>query len=310
MTLISIIIPFYNEEENIPQLILGLNDYFFIEKEINAEIILVDDGSDDKSVEILKRQLVLGYNIKLIRLSQNFGSHAALRAGLLHTTGNFAMFLPADLQDPLFLVRKMYDKVKEGYEIVLAHRLSVSVSFYEKVFSKLYAFLMKKFVSKNFPDNGYDIAFFSRKVINILNQNIEANSSLMLQILTMGFPQGQIGYEKEARNAGKSKWTLSKKIKLLVDSFVAFSYTPIRLVTYVGILFFITGIGWTFYITLRKILVDDLVLGWAMLTSILLLGFGLTNISLGIIAEYLWRTLDASRKRPVFIIDEIVELNP
>ena len=125
----------------------------------------------------------------------------------------------------------------------------------------------------------------------------------------MGFSQGQIGYIKDVRHTGKSKWTFSKKIKLLLDSFLAFSYAPIRLVTYIGILFFITGFGWTFYVTLRKILADDLATGWPMLTSILLLGFGLTNISLGIIAEYLWRTFDASRNRPVFIIDEVIEIN-
>jgi polyisoprenyl-phosphate glycosyltransferase len=308
MTLISIIIPFYNEEENIPQLIKALNDYFFIENGLNAEVILVDDGSIDKSVDILKLQKIEGYSMKLVKLSQNYGSHAALRAGLLHSTGEFAMFLPADLQDPLILVRKLYDKIKEGYEIVLGQRKRVSVSIFDKLFSRIYASLIKKFVYRSFPDNGYDIAFFSRRIINILNQNIEGNSSLMLQILTLGFPKGQIGYDKDLRKAGKSKWTLSKKVKLLVDSFIAFSYAPIRLVTYIGLLFFLIGISWTFYIVVRKLLLDDLVSGWPMLTSVLLLGFGLTNISLGIIAEYLWRTLDASRKRPVFIVDEIIQL--
>ena len=116
-----------------------------------------------------------------------------------------------------------------------------------------------------------------------------------------------VDYMKK-RAAGKTKWTLSKKIKLVIDSFIAFSYAPIRFVTYAGILFFIIGIAWTVYITTRKIIFNDLASGWPMLTSILFLGFGLTNISLGIIAEYLWRTLDVSRHRPVFVIDEIIEL--
>jgi len=100
---------------------------------------------------------------------------------------------------------------------------------------------------------------------------------------------------------------LSKKIKLLIDSFVAFSFAPIRLVSIVGIAFFIAGILWTAYIIFRKIVFNDLESGWPALVSILMVGFGITNISLGIIAEYLWRTLDASRKRPVFVIDEIIE---
>ncbi|WP_202915868.1 hypothetical protein [Pontibacter pamirensis] len=106
---------------------------------------------------------------------------------------------------------------------------------------------------------------------------------------------------------GKLKWTLSKKIKLLIDSFVAFSFAPIRLVSFIGVVFFLLGILWTGYIVFRKVMFDDLASGWPALLSILMVGFGITNISLGIIAEYLRRTLDASRKRPVFVIDEIVE---
>jgi dolichol-phosphate mannosyltransferase len=145
--------------------------------------------------------------------------------------------------------------------------------------------------------------------VNAINNNIEANSSIFLQILNLGYRQDHVEYQKVSRKAGKSKWTLGKKIKLLIDSFVAFSFFPIRLVSMVGIFFFILGLGWTIFIIARKILFDDLASGWPALISILMIGFGITNISLGIIAEYLWRTLDASRKRPVFIIDEINEIN-
>ena len=129
-----------------------------------------------------------------------------------------------------------------------------------------------------------------------------------LQVLNLGFRQDFIEYQKVSRKAGKSKWTLAKKIKLLIDSFVAFSFAPIRMVSMVGIFFFFTGILWTLYIMFRKIFFNDLEPGWPALVSILMIGFGITNISLGIIAEYLWRTLDASRKRPVFIIDDIKEI--
>jgi dolichol-phosphate mannosyltransferase len=138
-----------------------------------------------------------------------------------------------------------------------------------------------------------------------VNKNVEANSSIFLQILGLGFRQESISYKKRERQTGVSKWTLSKKIKLFIDSFVAFSYAPIRFVTIVGIIFFIVGMIWTLYIVIRKIFFQDLAAGWPALMSILMIGFGITNISLGIIAEYLWRTLDASRKRQVYIIDEI-----
>lgn len=307
---VSIVIPFLNEEGNIPNLITALNEYFSTNTDISVEVILVDDGSTDNSINILKQQKNKGYFLRLISLSKNFGSHAAVRAGTLHANGNYTIFLPADLQDPLTLIHTCFNIVKEyNYEIVFAYRQETSNSLFETFFSKLYAYCMRKFVITDFPDKGFDIVFFSKKIKNELNKNIESNSSIQLQILNLGFSTKEIYYNKQERKIGKSKWTISKKIKLLIDSFVAFSYAPIRFVSFVGILFFILGIVWSFYIVGRKILINDLETGWPMLTSILLLGFGITNIGLGIIAEYLWRTLDASRKRPVFIIDEIIDIN-
>jgi dolichol-phosphate mannosyltransferase len=150
---------------------------------------------------------------------------------------------------------------------------------------------------------------FNSKVRKELNNNIEANSSIFLQILNLGFKHGFVYYDKVERKAGKSKWTFSKKFKLFIDSFVAFSYAPIRFVTIIGIALFFVGLFWTIYIIARELLVGDLAPGWPALVSILMICFGISNISLGIIAEYLWRTLDASRKRPVFIIDEIFQNN-
>jgi polyisoprenyl-phosphate glycosyltransferase len=168
---------------------------------------------------------------------------------------------------------------------------------------------MKKYVNVKYPAQGFDIVLFSKKVATLINQNVESNSSIFLQILNLGFNDTHIEYEKVARKAGKSKWTLSKKVKLLIDSFVAFSFAPIRFVSMMGISFFVLGVLWTGYIVLRKVMFDDLTSGWPALISVLMIGFGITNISLGIIAEYLWRTLDASRKRPVFIIEEIADIN-
>ncbi len=249
------------------------------------------------------------YQARLINLSRNFGSHAALRAGIAHSSGELICFNYADLQDPLELIIEMKKKMEEGNDIIWAHRESTKVSLAEKIFSRSYAYLMQKFAFKNFPEKGFDIVMFNAKVATSVNLNVEANSSIFLQILGMGFSQASISYKKRERTTGVSKWTLSKKIKLFIDSFVAFSYAPIRFVTIVGISMFFIGVLWTVYIILRKLLYHDLSSGWPALISILTIGFGITNISLGIIAEYLWRTLDASRKRPVFIVDEIVELN-
>jgi dolichol-phosphate mannosyltransferase len=306
---VSVIIPIYNEYEGIPFLVQSLNDFFAQHTSLKAEVIFVNDGSKDKSVERLLEVKHESYKAIVISLSRNFGSHAALRAGISISTGELVCFNYADLQDPLELIIQMAEMIEEGNDIIWAHRESTKVSFGEKTFSSFYAYLMKKFAFSNFPEKGFDIVMFNRKVVTEVNRNVEANSSIFLQILGMGFRQASISYKKRERQSGVSKWTMSKKIKLFIDSFVAFSYAPIRMVTIIGIFMFFAGILWTGYIIVRKIFFHDLASGWPALMSILMIGFGITNISLGIIAEYLWRTLDASRKRPVFIIDKIVELD-
>ena len=307
--LVTVIIPIFNEYEGIPFLVDSLNDFFRQNSNINAEVIFVNDGSRDNSVERLASMKHETYKAKVISFSRNFGSHAALRAGISHASGEYICFNYADLQDPLELVIRMKELMDQGNDIIWAQRESTKVPWGERMFSKFYARLMQKFAFKNFPEKGFDIVMFNKKVAAEVNKNVEANSSIFLQILGMGFRQTSITYKKRERQTGVSKWTLSKKIKLFIDSFVAFSYAPIRFVTIVGIIFFIVGVLWSLYIVFRKIAFDDLRAGWPAMMSILMIGFGITNISLGIIAEYLWRTLDASRKRQVFIIDDIKELN-
>jgi polyisoprenyl-phosphate glycosyltransferase len=305
---VSVIIPIYNEYEGIPYLTENLNLFFGLHPHLNPEVIFVNDGSKDGSVERLLEMKHETYRARVISLSRNYGSHAALRAGISIATGELVCFNYADLQDPLELILQMEEKTKEGNDIIWAHRESTIVTLGEKTFSSIYAYLMKKFAFSNFPDKGFDIVMFNRKVASQVRENVEANSSIFLQILGMGFRQSSISYKKRERQSGVSKWTMSKKIKLFIDSFVAFSYAPIRMVTIIGFSMFFIGLLWTIYIVTRKLLYHDLASGWPALISILTIGFGITNISLGIIAEYLWRTLDASRKRPVFIIDKIVEL--
>jgi glycosyltransferase involved in cell wall biosynthesis len=306
---ITVIIPIFNEYESIPFLVQSLNDFFGARKELDTEIIFINDGSRDNSAERLAEMNHQSYKAKLISFSQNYGSHAALRAGIQHAKGDYITFLYADLQDPVENIVTMYEKIGAGNDIVWAHRAGTQNSFFERQFSKFYSKLMQKYVNKRYPAKGFDVVLFNRKVAEAVNKNVEANSSIFLQILNLGFRQDFVEYQKAARKEGKSKWTIAKKVKLLIDSFVGFSFAPIRLVSIIGILFFIAGMIWSAYIVFRKLVFDDLASGWPALMSILMIGFGITNISLGIIAEYLWRTLDASRKRPVFIIDEVKEIN-
>lgn len=305
---ISIIIPFLNEEDNVPHLVRSLSDYGHSCSH-SLEFVFVDDGSTDESVSRIQSELKgSSLAFQIISLSKNYGSHAALRAGISEARGKYTGFLYADLQDPVELVDKLYERlVNGGNNIVWGTRNTTQSGLIESSFSRLYASLMKRFVSPEFPKEGFDIVMFDEKVRKQINSNPENNSSIFLQILTLGFKQDKISYDKKERVEGKSKWTFSKRVKLFIDSFVAFSYFPIRLVTIVGITLFVLGGLWTVYIVTRQLMFQDLAQGWPALVSILLVGFGVTNIGLGIVAEYLWRTLDASRNRPVFVIDKIIK---
>jgi glycosyltransferase involved in cell wall biosynthesis len=310
MTNISLVIPFYNEIENGTFLYAELKSFIERNQELQFEVILIDDGSEDQSFDFFSKQFnSFPAIVKIIKLSKNFGSHSAVRAGLIHAKSEYCVFVSADLQDPLDLVIDLYNEAMKGFEIVFASRNNLPTTFFERLFSNLYSYLMKKYVNKFYPKLGFDTVLFSSKITENLNLNIESNSSIQLQILNLGFKQSFISYQKEVRKNGKSKWSTAKKIKLFIDSFVAFSYFPIRFVTILGVVLFFTGTIFTCVLFFRKLILNDLVNGWTMLISILCIGFGVTNISLGIIAEYLWRTFDSSRNRPVFIIEKVVEFN-
>ena len=148
----------------------------------------------------------------------------------------------------------------------------------------------------------------NRKIVDFLNSNIENNSSLHLQIINAGFESIIIGMDYRSRTKGISKWTMSKKIKLFIDSFVSFSYFPLRLVSIVGVILALAGIVYGIYIVVARLLHNDFQEGFPTIAALLLFGFGITNISLGIIAEYLWRTHDAAQKRPVFIISNEIDI--
>jgi glycosyltransferase involved in cell wall biosynthesis len=300
---LSVIVPIFNEYQTIPTLVEALSKQFAAYPGIRAEVIFVDDGSTDNSIEALAAALHHAYTPVLVKLSRNFGSHGALRAGMGIARGECITFLYADLQDPPELIFRLYEKCALGYDIVWARRQNS-----QSIFSQLYAWLMRQAVNPAFPREGFDVVMLRQKVRNVLVKHSEANSSLFLQILGIGFSQESILYRKASRKHGTSKWTFSKKIKLVIDSLIGYSYIPIRIVSLIGVVMTFLGIGWALYVILRLYFYNDVVQGWAATLSALMFGFGITNISLAMIAEYLWRTLDAARQRPAFIIDTMQEL--
>lgn len=304
MIKLSIVIPIYYNEKNIPSLYEKLYATIIINKSFEYELIFVDDGSGDNSYEELKKLQSMDSNIKLIRLSRNFGSHTAILAGLNHVTGDCATAISADLQDPPEIIIQMLDKWRKGNRVVLAVRQDREEPFLQKFFSNTYYKLMRKYALKNMPEGGFDCFLVDKKVIDIIKSIDEKNTTLMGQILWCGFKTERIFYVRKKREEGKSRWTLSKKVKLLIDSFLAFSYVPIRFMSVLGIVFSFVAFIFGLFLIINKFINGINVQGWTSLMILFLLVSGIQMIMLGVIGEYLWRTFDESRKRPVFIIDE------
>lgn len=303
---VSVIIPFLNEEDGLKAFCEGIDDYAGT-VDFPIEAVFVDDGSTDNSVDILSSfKFDNIYKCKLISFSRNFGSHAGIRAGLQNASYDICTWLAADLQDPFELIKEAYNRIVVGnIDAVYVGRSSVNIPATTKFFSHMYSALMRKYAVKNYEMGGIQTVVFGKKIKDYLNLNIESNSSIILQILNAGFKTETVYYGFNERVAGKSKWTFSKKIKLAIDSFVSFSFMPIRLVSIVGIMVFIAAIILALQIAVNKCVNPSAPVGYSTIACIMLGGVGITNISLGVIAEYLWRTYDAARNRPLFIVSDI-----
>ena len=302
---ISVVIPFLNEEDNLPLITAALEEYVPT-LGVPVEVVFVNDGSTDGSREWLEQAEFKNYTVKLVNFSRNFGSHAAVRAGFVNASADNCVWLGADMQEPLEIIGRGYQLVKEGYDLVLVQKNQVKVSKSEETFSRLYSAMIRKWAIPGYPEKGVNTIFFNKKVKDNLNANPELNSSVVLQVISLGFKQTVINMNYNERAKGQSKWTFAKKLKLLIDSFAAFSFFPIRMVSVIGFVFAFIGALMALDLVIVKIFnIRPVTLGWPTLISVLMLGFGITNISLGVIAEYLWRTLDAARNRPVYIIESV-----
>jgi len=302
----SIIIPAYNEESNVPVLRERLTALFDSTAEYEFELIVVDDHSADATFDLLKAWAEADPRVRVIRLSRNFGSHAAFHAGLAECTGDAATFLAADLQDPPELILEMARQWKGGSDVVWAVRTArEGEKMSAKLFSRIYYETLRRLALAEMPSQGADFFLLDRKVIDAYLKIPEKNTSFMCMVLWMGFRQSFVPYVKQARASGISKWTLSRKIKLFADSIVSFSFTPIRAMSVAGVLFAVAGFAFALFEVVGRLCGWVVAgTGYAALMTVLLVGFGLVMLMLGIMGEYLWRTFDEARGRPRFIVEK------
>jgi glycosyltransferase involved in cell wall biosynthesis len=306
MPKISIIIPCYFNENNIPDTKAELlrNEKLFPE-DVTFEYLLIDDGSKDGTIrELLKFKNECPEKVKVIKLSGNFGSYNAILAGMNYATGDCNVILAADLQDPPDLIPKMYDYWVKGIKFVIANRQDREESFSQKIFSNTYHFLIRKFALKGVPSGGYDLVLFDKQLRDEVVRINEKNTNQIYLLSWLKYDFINITYVRKKREVGKSRWTLQKKIKLFVDSFVSFSFFPIRLISITGLLLGFFSFLYGLFVIYAKISGLVPLQGWTAIMVVLLFVSSFQMIALGIIGEYVWRAMDASRNRPNFIVED------
>ncbi len=305
--LISFILPVFRNEGSIRITCSKIEELFHYKLQtFDFEIVLVNDGSDDGSwAEILEITSV-NERIKALSFSRNFGQVAAMIAGARYAKGNAAVFMSADLQDPVELIEEMIQEWQnQKSEIVICYRTDREDSISSKLTSAIFYRFMK-IANPKMPEGGFDYVLLDRKPLDVFTEIDERNRFFQGDILWMGFNIKFIPYKRLKRTIGKSQWNFSKKLKYFIDGSLNTSYIPIRFMSMIGTATAILGFIYAFVVAYTRFINKVPFKGYAPIVILLLIIGGLIMIMLGIIGEYLWRVYDETRKRPVYIIKEQV----
>ena len=299
---LSFVIPVFRNEGSITptyEKITGLM-YKLV---LDYEFVFVNDGSDDNSMQELTALHEQDSKVKVLSFSRNFGQVPAIIAGMKEVTGAAAVSMSADLQEPIELIENMISKWQSGNEIVIGHRVDREDSFIANKASAVF-YSMMKYVNPKMPKGGFDFLLIDQKAIAVFNQIDERNRFFQGDILWLGFSVAFIPYSRLKRTIGKSQWTLSKKLKYFIDGLLNTSYIPIRLMSLLGIIISFFGFLYAIVIAYNRFINNTPFEGWAPIMILILIIGGLIMLMLGIIGEYVWRTYDETRKRPLYIIKD------
>jgi polyisoprenyl-phosphate glycosyltransferase len=300
---LSVIIPIYNEEANIKNLFERLTKAVDMLHLSEVEYIFINDGSRDGSMKIIEKLSQEHSNVKYINFSRNFGHQIAVTAGLDHCTGEAILIIDADLQDPPELIPELYNKLKEGYEVVYAKRISrQGEGFIKKQTAKIFYRILANITSINIPVDTGDFRIIDRKIVDVLKKMSEQQKYLRGQISWIGFNQTFIEYDRDERKAGHTGYTYRKMFRLAIDGITSFSNFPLKFATAAG--FVVSGISFfmILYALYSRFISEDYEPGWTSLMLAVLFIGGIQLIGIGIIGEYISRMSDNIRNRPLYII--------
>lgn len=306
----SVVVPVYFNEGSLVTTMASLeNDAIRNHPELAWEVIFVDDGSGDGSLkELLTIREKSPRLVKVIKLTRNFGQPSARLAGLTYASGQCVVTMSADGQDPAALINKMLQAhFEEGYEIVVCTRQGRDESMFRVLTSRVFYRLMRSLSFDNMPVGGFDFVLLGRRALEVLLRNQDAYPFFQGQLLWTGFRTKFIEYRRQERKVGRSRWTFGKKVTLLIDGVMNYSYFPIRLMSGWGIVSSVLGFGYAAWIFFRRLVWGHPIQGWAPLMIVTLVLGGLQMLMLGVIGEYLWRTLAQVRHRDPYLVEAVFD---
>jgi dolichol-phosphate mannosyltransferase len=301
---LSVIIPLYNEQAILAELCDRLT-LSVMQLTRNYELLFINDGSSDSTFEKLKELSQKDERVKFISFSRNFGHQIAVSAGLDHCKGQAVVIIDGDLQDPPELIPTLYKKYKEGYEVVYARRTRrKGETWFKLLTAKLFYRILNRITSIDIPIDVGDFRIIDRKVVEYLRQMPEQHKFLRGQIAWLGFRQTFIDYERDSRMAGKTGYPLRKMVRFALDGITAFSNSPLRMVTNLGLIISLFSLIVILYALYSHFILHQTITGWtSLIISSMFIG-GVQLLSIGIIGEYISRINTDVRKRPLYIIDE------
>lgn len=307
MSLLSVIVPCYNEEESVALFFeeLTKNDPFFKENGLELEVLYIDDGSRDRTVEEVKKLRERDERVHLVSFSRNFGKEAAMYAGLEHSRGDYVVLMDVDLQDPPALLPEMFSYIKQGYDSVATRRVSRKGeppirSFFARMFYRL----MKKISKTEIMDGARDYRLMTRQMVDAILSMQEYNRFTKGIFGWVGFHTKWLEYENVERAKGETKWNFWKLFLYSLDGITAFSTAPLMIASVAGVLFCVLAFVMIIFIIIRKLIFGDPVSGWPSMVCIMLFLSGVQFFCTGILGQYLAKTYMEVKRRPIYLVKE------
>jgi dolichol-phosphate mannosyltransferase len=305
MTMISIVAPVFNEDENLPEFFRRMTVVLY-RIDYDSEVIIVDDGSSDDSLVLSKKQSLVDKRFKTISFSRNFGHQSAILAGITHSKGAAVVIMDSDLQDPPELIPDLIAKWKLGTDVVHAQRIErKGESLFKKVSAMLFYRLIDWMSDTALPRNVGDFRLMDRRVVDVLLSLGEKSLYLRGMVAWVGFKQDFISFDRDARHAGKTKYSFSKMTNLALDALLSFSDRPLRVLTQLGLL--VTSLSFMlilFFLGTLLLGSSSPERGWLSIVLISLFLGGVQLICFGVLGEYIGRIYREAKNRPLFIIDD------